>query len=77
MPSGPRLQRDHGICQEGWVRHQGLTVFALFFGISVLEALQGRHWIAVALWLGVGLFFVAMDRPRKTPNSTADRASPR
>jgi len=55
------------------VKHQGLAVFALFFGISLLEALQGRHWIAAALWLSVGLFFVAMDRPRKTPNVPTDQ----
>jgi hypothetical protein len=48
------------------VKHQGLTIFALFFGISLLEALRGGDWMVIAFWLSVGVFFVAMDRPRKT-----------
>jgi hypothetical protein len=48
------------------VKHQGLAIFALFFLLSLLEAVQGRHWFTAALWLMVGLFFVAMDRPRRT-----------
>ncbi len=40
-------------------------MFALFFLLSLLEAVQGRHWLTAAAWLAVGLFFVAMDRPRR------------
>ena len=47
------------------MKHQGLTIFVLFFALSLLDALQGRNWILAAVWLAVGLFFVAMDSPRK------------
>lgn len=50
------------------VRHQGLAIFALFFGLSFLEALQGRHWISAAFWLCIGGFFVAMDVRREKPH---------
>lgn len=46
--------------------HQGLAIFALFFLLSLLEAVQGRHWITAGVWLAVGIFFVMMDRPRHT-----------
>lgn len=48
------------------MKYQGLAIFALFFLISLLEAVQGRHWITAAVWLLVGVIFVAMDRPRRT-----------
>lgn len=48
------------------MKHQGLAIFALFFLLSLLEAVQGRHWITAAVWLLVGVFFVLMDRPRHT-----------
>ncbi len=52
--------------REERVKYQGLAIFALFFLISLLEAVQGRHWITAAVWLLVGVIFVAMDRPRRT-----------
>jgi len=55
------------------VKHQGLTIFVLFFALSLLDALQGRNWILAAVWLAVGLFFVAMDGPRKPVDATAKR----
>jgi len=42
-------------------RSTNLTVFVLFFGISVLDALASRNWVRSLLWLGFGLLFVAAD----------------
>lgn len=68
MGTSPREGRDEGGCQpEIPVKdHQGLAIFALFFLLSLLEAVQGRHWITAGVWLAVGIFFVMMDRPRHT-----------
>lgn len=55
------------------MKHQGLTVFVLFFALSLMDALQGRNWILAAVWLCVGLFFVAMDSPQKPADAAAKR----
>lgn len=44
------------------MRYAGLTVFILFFGVSVVEALANHSWGRAALWLGVGVAFWALDR---------------
>ena len=44
-----------------------MTVFALFFGLSLLEAFERRSWTNVGFWLAVALFFLlAGRRPRHT-----------
>ena len=40
----------------------GLTVFLVFFGISLLDALRGGDWPRVMFWFVLGLAFWAMDR---------------
>ena len=40
----------------------GLTVFLLFFGISLLDAFAGGHWLRGLLWVGVGIAFWGFDR---------------
>ena len=42
-----------------------VTVFLLFFGLSLLDALQSRAWIRAALWLAIGLVFLRADHPRR------------
>jgi hypothetical protein len=41
------------------------AVFALFFGISLLEAFQAGNWIRAAFWLAIATVFLYVDR--KTP----------
>jgi hypothetical protein len=41
------------------------AVFALFFGISLLEAFQAGNWIRAAFWLAIATVFLYADR--KTP----------
>jgi len=39
-----------------------LTIFILFFGIALLDAIRGGHWLRILFWLGIGAFFFWADR---------------
>ena len=39
-----------------------LTIFILFFGIALLDAIRGGHWLRILFWLGVGTLFFLADR---------------
>ena len=39
-----------------------LTIFALFFGISLLDAFATRSWWRAAFWLAIGLMFLGANR---------------
>ena len=41
----------------------GLAVFVLFFGIALLDALRGGHWLRAIFWLLIGALFWLLDRP--------------
>jgi len=43
-----------------------ITVFLLFFGLSLLEAFGSRNWITAALWLVVGILFLRADLVRRS-----------
>lgn len=66
-----------GLFQEAPVKHQGLEFFALVVLVSVMEVWQGRHWAVIAVWLCVGLFVLAMDRPGKAHHGRSGRIAPR
>ena len=38
------------------------TIFLLFFGIALLDAIRGGQWLRVAFWLVVGALFYVADR---------------
>lgn len=42
--------------------YAGLTVFLLFFGVGVLDAFAGGHWVRGMFWLLVGAAFWGFDR---------------
>lgn len=44
------------------MKSPGLTVFMLFFGLSLLEAFWSRNWIAAGFWVACGALFWALDR---------------
>ena len=44
------------------MRHEGLTVCLLFFGLALLDAIAAGQWLRAALWLAVGVGFVVLDR---------------
>ena len=39
---------------------ENMTVFILFFGISMMEAFASRRWLSAAFWLVVALVFLGM-----------------
>jgi len=44
-----------------------VTIFLLFFGISLLDAVQTHDWIRAAFWAAIALVFLGADalkRPR-------------
>jgi hypothetical protein len=41
-----------------------VTVFLIFFGISLLDAIWSRHWLGAFLWLTFGLLFLRADSRR-------------
>lgn len=43
----------------------GFTVFLLFFGIALLEALQTHSWIKAAFWVAIGTFFLLADNLKR------------
>jgi hypothetical protein len=43
------------------VRGSNVTIFILFFGLSLLEAVQTRNWFRAVLWLALGLVFLWAD----------------
>ena len=43
------------------MRHEGVTVFLLFFGLALLDALADGQWLRAGFWLAVGVGFVLLD----------------
>jgi len=41
------------------------AVFILFFGLSVVEAIQTQNWIKVIFWLAIALVFLFADNFKK------------
>ena len=48
------------------MEYPGVTIFLLFFGISLLDALWNGHWVRAAFWMAIGLAFWWLDRTRRT-----------
>lgn len=40
----------------------GLSVFIMFFGLSLVEAFWSRNWVSAGIWLACGALFWALDR---------------
>jgi len=51
-----------------------VTIFLLFFGISLLEAFRTRNWIKVAFWIGIATMFLIADnlKERKTEKTEGE-----
>lgn len=43
----------------------GLTVFILFFGVALLDALGHGHWGRALFWVAMGAAFWVLDRARR------------
>ena len=46
------------------MKRAALTVFAVFFGISLLDALDGGQWLRAGFWIGIGLLFWRLEQGR-------------
>ena len=42
----------------------GFTVFVLFFGVALIDALQSRSWVRALFWFAIGVIFLLADRAR-------------
>jgi hypothetical protein len=47
------------------IRLEALAIFALFFGVAMLDAFQAHDWIRAALWLTIGSVFLVADNLKK------------
>ncbi len=47
------------------ISYANITVFVLFFGIALVEAIQRNNWIEAALFLALGLLSLRADFLRK------------
>ncbi len=47
------------------MKYAGLTIFVVFFGIALLDALWGGYWLRALFWIGIGVTFFAMDLMRQ------------
>jgi hypothetical protein len=52
-------------------RATNLTIFLLFFGMSLLDAFRSQDWVRAALWLAIGLVFLFADRGERGPSAGA------
>lgn len=43
------------------MRWQGLTIFVVFFGVAVVDALTSGRWLRIVFWLAMGVTFAALD----------------
>lgn len=43
----------------------GLTIFLLFFGIALIEAIERHNWLEAALFLGLGAVSYWADKRKK------------
>ena len=46
--------------------NSGIVIFILFFGISLLDALQSMSWLRAGFWLTIGTIFFVLDSRRKS-----------
>jgi hypothetical protein len=42
------------------------TVFLLFFGIALLDAVQTQNWLRSIFWIAVGIIFLTADNLAKS-----------
>lgn len=43
------------------MKFSNITVFILFFGVALIEAIQKSNWIGAILFLALGLLFLKAD----------------
>ena len=38
-----------------------VTIFLVFFGVSLLDAIRFHNWLTASLWFAIGLVFLRAD----------------
>lgn len=56
------------------MNYSGLTIFALFFGISLLDALKGGNWVRAGFWIAIAIVFFVLDRNRRADANPSNGA---
>lgn len=46
---------------KGLKQNANVAIFVLFFGVSLLEAVQTQDWLRVGFWFAIGLVFLLAD----------------
>lgn len=46
------------------MKYPGMTIFLLFFGLSLLDAVWGGHLLRAAFWLAMALAIWGLERMR-------------
>jgi hypothetical protein len=69
LNGGPTILSTNRAIRELTMKYAGLTIFIVFFGISLLDALWGGNWLRALFWVGIGLTFFALDRVRQGRSS--------
>jgi len=41
------------------------TIFILFFGVAVIEAIRTKNWLKVGFWMAISLVFLFADNFKK------------
>ncbi|MFI5210893.1 MAG: hypothetical protein ACHQ2E_10650 [Gemmatimonadales bacterium] len=54
------------------MKHPGITIFLLFFGISMLDAFWAGHRERALFWVAMGTAFAVMDQVRRRRHTKGD-----
>ncbi|MEO8622798.1 MAG: hypothetical protein ABI625_17130 [bacterium] len=54
-----------------------MTIFMLFFGIALLDALKAHHWIQAWLWIAFGAAFLWSDLVERGRRESMNKAPSR
>ena len=49
------------------LRGTNITIFLVFFGLSLLEAIETHNWLRASAWLLIGLVFLGADLRFRKP----------
>jgi type IV secretory pathway VirB2 component (pilin) len=49
------------------------VIFIVFFGISLLDAIQGGHLLRILFWIGIGAIFLLADRRKLSKSADQER----
>ena len=51
------------------------TVFILFFGMGVIEAIQTKNWLKVIFWFAIGFVFLFADLRKNKDDEAGNKSA--